>query len=440
MKIDTRFSRRLGRGLSVLCLSSLAAACGGGGGSNDEGEGDPDPVAKTGVLSDAEVAGVTFQSQPSGLTGTTNAAGEFSYAEGDTVSFRVGGIVIGSVAGQAVVTPTTLANAITSLPDGVNAEDVALNLAIFLQSFDTDGNPDNGITIAPAVATAAAGKSVNFVQASSQFPADPGLTALATATGNTLVTAEEAQEHLDSQALVRVAGTWYRNDPDGGDGMETLTFLADGRYVFGSTVEDLDLCEANYSIEYGRYSIDGITGALRTSDLSVDTASDNCPGLHLDPQDQELEDVRVTIEPNRLIYSFDAQGEPCADAEESLPGGRCGGVFERVSGSGSSLVGSWLLDAGEMDAPIILSILNDGRFFFVEANSSGRGIEYGTWSAGQSGVPNLVFKVDTNDDAGLSGLEATRVGVNAAGRLAIETTDEGTFFSDRLPLTGSTAP
>ncbi len=434
MKIDTGFSRRLGHGLSVLCLCSLAAACGGGGGSDDDGEGGPGPAAKTGVLTDAAVAGVAFQSQPSGLSGTTNAAGEFSYAEGDTVSFRVGGIVVGSAAGQAVVTPTTLADAIANLPDGVSVEDVALNLAIFLQSFDSDGDPDNGITIAPAVATAAADKSVNFVQASSQFPADAGLTALATATGATLVTAQEAQEHLDSQALLRAAGSWYRNDPDGGDGMETLSFFADGRYVFGSTVEDLDLCEDAYSIEYGRFSIDGITGALRTSELTVDTASDDCPGLHLDPQDQELEDVRVQIEPDRLVYSFDAQGEPCADAEETLPGGRCGGVFQRVPGSGSSLAGSWMLDAPDTDAPIILNLLDDDRFFFVEVNSSGLGIEYGTWSVNQNGVPSVVFELDTDEETGLSSIDATRVLVTAAGRLEIVTVDEGSFFADRLPL------
>ena len=48
--------------------------------------------SSTGVFVDSAVAGVTYTTS-SGLSGTTNASGEFSYQPGDTASFSIGDVI-----------------------------------------------------------------------------------------------------------------------------------------------------------------------------------------------------------------------------------------------------------------------------------------------------------------------------------------------------------
>lgn len=106
-------------------------ACGGGGGG-----GTPTDV---GVFVDAPVEGLTYES--GGITGTTDSAGKFTYAIGQTVSFSVSGVTLPAVQGASLLTPVDLVGA--SSPDSPEA----VYIARFLQSIDSDGNPDNGIRI-----------------------------------------------------------------------------------------------------------------------------------------------------------------------------------------------------------------------------------------------------------------------------------------------------
>jgi len=62
---------------------------------------------QTGVFVDSAVGGVTFRTT-SGLSGTTNSNGEFSYVEGDIASISIGDVVLGSVAASAVLTPAAV--------------------------------------------------------------------------------------------------------------------------------------------------------------------------------------------------------------------------------------------------------------------------------------------------------------------------------------------
>lgn len=77
----------------LAVLSALAlAGCGGGSG----GTSTPSSTALTGILSDSYVKGVTY-STSSGASGVTGVNGEFSYAAGDTVTFKIGAANLGSV-------------------------------------------------------------------------------------------------------------------------------------------------------------------------------------------------------------------------------------------------------------------------------------------------------------------------------------------------------
>jgi hypothetical protein len=113
-------------GSTFLFLS----ACGGGGG------GTPTDV---GVFVDAPVEGLAYES--GGITGTTDSAGKFIYVVGQNVSFSVSGVTLPAVQGASLLTPVDLVGA--SSPDSPES----VYIARFLQSIDSDGNPDNGIRI-----------------------------------------------------------------------------------------------------------------------------------------------------------------------------------------------------------------------------------------------------------------------------------------------------
>lgn len=126
---------------SLLTAVMVLAGCGGGGGGGGGG-------SSTGVLSDSAVAGVAYTSSPSGLTGTTNANGEFNYRQGDTVAFTLAGLVLPSVTATGRITPSTLAKELVASGAVTgDANTVALNLALLFQALDDDGNPDNGISV-----------------------------------------------------------------------------------------------------------------------------------------------------------------------------------------------------------------------------------------------------------------------------------------------------
>lgn len=157
--------------LAVAAACSLAACFDGGGSSGSSGR-----------LVDSAVEGVAYSATPSGKSGTTDSAGVFACSPGDQVTFRVGGILLGSSACSATVTPLELANIAT----WTGSDDKVNNRLLFLQSLDDDDNPANGIRITAAVASALAGATLDFAQSAASFDTALGaaLPALSDAFGN----------------------------------------------------------------------------------------------------------------------------------------------------------------------------------------------------------------------------------------------------------------
>jgi hypothetical protein len=133
-------------------------------GAPDAGQGDagaadagipdagPPPVILTGTLmagpgpAPGNYAGVHYRA--GSQSGYTDAAGTFQYPLGSQISFSVGGLTLGTVAGAARITPFTLSGGCTITP-------LLTALLVFLQSLDTDSDPRNGVQLAqfPAVLT-----------------------------------------------------------------------------------------------------------------------------------------------------------------------------------------------------------------------------------------------------------------------------------------------
>lgn len=146
---------------NIFILISVFLMIGCGGSSSDSPTSSPstsssnDPSSPSspstvpakvviGKFVDSEVEGITYKCSSSIEKKSTTSEGKYSCNEGAEVTFSLGSFVLGKVTAvkDAVVTPYTL------FP---NNEKAALNLARVLQTFDTDGNPDNGITLKETV-------------------------------------------------------------------------------------------------------------------------------------------------------------------------------------------------------------------------------------------------------------------------------------------------
>lgn len=135
------------RGLTIIATASLCflSACGGGGsGSNGGGTTPPPPTPQTaeGRFIDTVVQGLEYISGDQ--TGITDSNGTFTYEVGETITFSVGAVDIGTVAGSNIITPVDLTGSNSTMPD-------TQNIVRFLLMLDADGDSSNGITISAEV-------------------------------------------------------------------------------------------------------------------------------------------------------------------------------------------------------------------------------------------------------------------------------------------------
>ncbi|MBF0186058.1 MAG: putative Ig domain-containing protein, partial [Magnetococcales bacterium] len=177
----------------------------------------PAPKLNTshGVFLDSAVAGIQYRT--ASFAGVTDANGGFSFKEGETVTFSLGGVVIGSVnmrnssSGLPIVTPTLLAEAAVSSEE--SRYNVATNIIRLLQTLDSDGDAANGITITiadDAFKAAVGADRLDFTRSSSAFEqqveGNAALVALlqaSTAAGDgQMVSEEDAWQHYNQTLSV----------------------------------------------------------------------------------------------------------------------------------------------------------------------------------------------------------------------------------------------
>lgn len=173
--------------LATVYLGIILSACGGGGGGGSDNSGGT-PVTKVGVFVDSLVAGVSYQTESK--SGITNAAGEYDYIEGETVTFSIGDIILGNATAGPVVTPVDIVDGAT---DASNP--VVTNIIRLLVTLDDDGDPSNGLDLT-AAATAAVGSTLTVD--SPNFETDSTeLVEAVKGTGTTLVDATTATNHFN---------------------------------------------------------------------------------------------------------------------------------------------------------------------------------------------------------------------------------------------------
>jgi hypothetical protein len=134
-------------GFAVLILGSLTfAGCGGGS-----------PEVHSGVLRAGGAQGISYRTATQ--AGTTDSAGTFRYRAGETVTFSIGGIGLGSVPGAAEITlfqlaglpPPSTEPALRLELDRATRKPTpfvrAINLQRLLIALDADHDPANGFDV-----------------------------------------------------------------------------------------------------------------------------------------------------------------------------------------------------------------------------------------------------------------------------------------------------
>jgi len=190
--------------LRYLCLTCVIvigfiAIVGTGGGGGSGGGGDSTPSVPKGTFVDSVVEGVEYKTATQ--SGLTDSAGIFSYQTGESITFSLGGIVLGQAIAKTLMSPIDLINGAVDETDPT-----VTNISRLLQSLDMDGNLDNGITISEEIRNEIEGRPIDFTLSTADFGNDPDVQALfdtLNALGvftdrdiRTLRSVGEAQSHL----------------------------------------------------------------------------------------------------------------------------------------------------------------------------------------------------------------------------------------------------
>ena len=181
--------------LSLMTFTLLS--CGGGGGSSA-------PQTATGQFVDTVVQGIDFES--GGQTGTTDANGTFTYEVGQQVTFSLGGVVLGSAQGAALVSPVDLVS------NGSPSNSKVKNIVRFLLTVDDDGDPGNGIQVTAQVrALAQNWSAVDFTTSDLDTAMISILADVASVNSvppTAVATSTAAQSHLTSSLLCAYSGAF----------------------------------------------------------------------------------------------------------------------------------------------------------------------------------------------------------------------------------------
>lgn len=214
---DSTPRRPFSSALLTASLAPIVLALGGclGGSGSDSGAN-----ALTGTFVDSAVAGLDYQAGSN--AGQTDASGQFTYAAGQTVSFAIGVLELGSSVGAEVLTPLGIVDG----AQGADDQRVS-NMLVLLQTLDADGNLNNGIQITKAIREEVSLNAGSLLL--DQSPADfrASLTTLvATLEGEgafndsdprarSLVSAADAREHFQRSTSPRLVVTTTAGDLSG---------------------------------------------------------------------------------------------------------------------------------------------------------------------------------------------------------------------------------
>ena len=244
----------------TLAVAGIAACGGGGGGGAPTGSS-----TKTGYFIDSAVEGLEYSSENS--SGVTGADGSFKYEDGKPVTFKIGGITLGSVmVSNGRIFPVDL---ISGATDESNPK-VTL-IAQVLQSLDSDRNPANGITINDNTRRLIT-QSVNLATTDPTIVTPIFAQLLSTASQGALsmVSDTDAKTHLRSNLIKEYAGTWAGTYKGGDSGPCQINITTTGQLSGTCTSAAVGLFNVTGTVSSsGQFTQgSGTTGAVFSGTLS----------------------------------------------------------------------------------------------------------------------------------------------------------------------------
>ena len=152
---DLSYPKLMYNKLYFLCLLLVLFSCSKEEETNQKVEVDS---SRQGVFIDSPVSGLYYETETH--SGFTDGNGKYNYEEGETVTFYIGDIKLGSAKASEELTPLS----ITSTSDATLETLEVQNIAALLQTLDLDGDATNGITIDEEVVEALSISEINFTQ------------------------------------------------------------------------------------------------------------------------------------------------------------------------------------------------------------------------------------------------------------------------------------
>jgi hypothetical protein len=335
----------------------------------------------TGILVDTPVQGVSF-STSSGVSGVSNAAGQYTYNENDVVTWRLGALTLGTSAATGVLTPIELANG-----SALRLQ----NLLVLFQSLDGDGNPGNGIAIPPAAA-AAVGSDLNLNLNAATFAsaANGPLVAARAAGGITtpIVGTNQANAEFKNQLLGLLGFNIWILSAD--NRAIVVRANASGTYVHGEAGPADG--EGQSGLELGTLLAAGFDPLGYWFD-PAGTTFDSNGSWGLSHTDQSCE--RFLVSGDQLV-ARDCEGRTTAS-------------LKKMPNDPAGIVGAWALGSATSINAIMILLFPNGHFFMVDpvGDTSGEpcgnpGIEYGTYSVAGTSLKIAGISHDTSGCAGFS--------------------------------------
>lgn len=407
--------------LSLIAATLLAAGCGGSSGSTPDpitGPQDPaDATVQTGILLDSPVAAISYRTETK--SGVTNAKGEYDYLPGETVTFFIGDLAFPPVTASGVVTPADIAS---------GNETLQTNILQILQTLDSDGDPDNGITIHQDAA--AAFKDSTLDVASATFDDEVQEVLKNIGDGMTLVSEDEATAHFENSLQSQILGSWLYSEGDGK--RNVLTIIDKTRYIIIHEHADSE-DQTKGSVEYGSYTWDTKTGAFTVTRIDE---SDGSGGLY----DQGSTVTSAAVLDNTLTLHI-VEDEGGVDV-----------AFTRIPNPVDALTGSYILTAPEdVDDIHVLTFLSGTEYAIAHTkNEEAMALsgEFGTYThdPGSRHFKVTGASVDSDGEGGLFNAGAPEdqadetMFITASGSLVFSAdSDEDPVYFKRISSTLATS-
>ncbi|MBF0153338.1 MAG: DUF1566 domain-containing protein [Magnetococcales bacterium] len=249
--------------LSGISVSACNVGEGGGGGSSNSSSTLSAGTLTTGQFVDSPVQGLAYATPTQ--SGMTDSKGTFQYKVGETVTFKVGDVVLGSATGSATVTPITLGGV-----GSTSTTPSVANVASFLQSLDQSAGKGSSIVIPQSAHTALTTASntglvtnlnADFAQGTASTSFTSNLSnAVAVVPGATVVSTATAQATMVKYLTANNIPTIATADSTSNNLILGINSVTVAEPVAGGTAS------ASFTITLGAASTSAVTVSVATTD------------------------------------------------------------------------------------------------------------------------------------------------------------------------------